>query len=154
MCVWSLNTITLWTLYFSQLQFAFWIHIEDHGLLENQWLQCVLNAQLYFSQLQFAFWIHIEDHGLLENQWLRTLLKLDSIYMYVTNYLFNDKYKHVGIRYYLLYGLHVVVNVQNVFVWYFLTSLTVNNQYWLFSSFNKCLKSHQYVVSDPTQETK
>jgi hypothetical protein len=81
-------------------------------------------------------------------------LKLDSIYMYVTNYLFNDKYKHVGIRYYLLYGLHVVVNVQNVFVWYFLTSLTVNNQYWLFSSFNKCLKSHQYVVSDPTQETK
>jgi hypothetical protein len=43
-------------------------------------------------------------------------LKLDSIYMYVTNYLFNDKYKHVGIRYYLLYGLHVVVNVQNVFV--------------------------------------
>lgn len=44
------------------------------------------------------------------------ILKLDSIYMYVTNYLFNDKYKHVGIRYYLLYGLHVVVNVQNVFV--------------------------------------
>lgn len=83
------------------------------------------------------------------------ILKLDSIYMYhVTNYLFNDKYKHVGIRYYILYGLHVVVNVQNVFVWYFLTSLTVNNQYWLFSSFNKCLKSHQYVVSDPTQETK